>query len=65
MNYYKVTNIEFDFDDEDLTDDEQNEIIDEAKSCLWTSPTEDDLADTITNNTGWCIKSLSYDTIHA
>jgi predicted hydrolase (HD superfamily) len=63
MNYYKITDIEFDFDYEDLTDDEQNEIIQETVSCLWTSPTEDDLADTITNNTGWCIKSLSYDIV--
>jgi hypothetical protein len=66
MNYYKVTNIEFDFDDEDLTQEEQDEIIQETKSCLWDSPNgEESLADVITNNTGWCIKSLSYDTIHA
>lgn len=65
MNYYKVTNIEFDFDGEDLTSDEQNEIIEEAKSCLWTSPTENDLVDTITNNMGWCIKSLQYEVIPA
>jgi hypothetical protein len=60
MNYYKITDIEFDFDDEDLTVDEQNEIIQEATNCLWTSPTENDLVDTITNNMGWCIKSLAY-----
>ena len=65
MNYYKVTDIEFDFDYEDLTDEEKNEIIQETVSCVWTSPTEDELTDTITNNTGWCIKSLSYDIIHA
>jgi hypothetical protein len=65
MNYYKVTSIEFDFDDEDLTQDEMNEIIEETTSCLWTSPTEEDLTDTITNNTGWCIKSLNYDVIAA
>ena len=60
MNYYKITDIEFDFDDEDLTVDEQNEIIQEATNCLWTSPTENDLVYTITNNMGWCIKSLAY-----
>ena len=64
MNYYKITEIEFDFDYEDLTDYEKEEIINEAKNCLWTSPTEDDLVDTITNNTGWCIKSLKYDVIN-
>lgn len=63
MNYYKVTEIEFDFDYEDLTQEEKDEIIQETKSCLWDSPNEEDLADVITNNTGWCIKSLSYNII--
>ena len=63
MNYYKVTEIEFDFDYEDLTQEEKDEIVSETKNCLWTSSTEDDLVDTITNNTGWCIKSLSYNVI--
>jgi hypothetical protein len=65
MNYYKVTEIEFDFDYEDLTQEEKDEIVESATSCLWTSPTEEDLTDTITNNTGWCIKSLQYDVIPA
>ena len=65
MNYYKVTDIEFDFDDEDLTQEEKEEIIQETTSCLWTSPSEDELTDTITNNTGWCIKSLNYEIINA
>jgi hypothetical protein len=65
MNYYKITDIIFDFDDEDLTQDEMNEIVEEATSCLWTSPTEEELVDTITNNTGWCIKSLQYKVIES
>lgn len=65
MNYYKITNIEFDFDGEDLTQEEQDEIIQEATNCLWTSPTEEELTDIITNNTGWCINSLAYDVIVA
>lgn len=64
MNYYKVTDIEFDFDYEDLTQEEQDKIIQETKSCLWDSPTEEELTDTITNNTGWCIKSLQYNVIN-
>jgi hypothetical protein len=60
MKYYQITNIEFDFDDEDLTDEEKDEIVSEATTCLWTSPTEEDLANTITDNMGWCIKSLEY-----
>ena len=65
MNYYKVTNIEFDFDDEDLTQDEQNEIINEATNCLWTSPTEEDLTNTISDNIGYCINSLEYNVVPA
>jgi hypothetical protein len=65
MNYYKITDIIFDFDDEDLTQDEMSEIVEEATSCLWTSPTEEELVDTITNNTGWCIKSLQYKVIES
>ncbi len=65
MNYYKITKIIFDFDDEDLTEDEMNEIVEEATNCLWTSPTEEQLTDTITNNTGWCIKSLQYKVIES
>ena len=63
MNYYKVTEIEFDFDYEDLTQEEKDEIIQDAKECLWDSPNEEDLVDVITNNTGWCIKSLQYEII--
>ena len=65
MNYYKITKIEFDFDGEDLTQEEQDEIIQEATNCLWTSPTEEQLTDTITNNTGLCIKSLQYKVIES
>ena len=65
MNYYKVTNIELDFDGEDLTQDEQNDIIQEATNCLWTSPTEEDLNQTIANNIGYGINSFSYDVVPA
>ena len=65
MNYYKVTEIEFDFDYEDLTQEEKDEIVSETKSCLWDSPDgEESLADVINNNTGWCIKSLAYNVIN-
>ena len=63
MNYYKVTEIEFDFDYEDLTQEEKDAITQDAKECLWDSPNEEDLVDVITNNTGWCIKSLQYQVI--
>ena len=65
MNYYKVTEIEFDFDYEDLTQEEKDEIVSETKSCLWDSPNGgESLADVITNNIGFCVKSLSYNIIN-
>jgi hypothetical protein len=64
MNYYKITEIEFDFDYEDLTEYEKKEIVDDAKSCLWAPPSEEDLVDCISDNTGWCVKSLKYDVIN-
>jgi len=60
MKYYQITDIEFDFDYEDLTDEEKSEIIQETKECLWTPESEEELSDCITNYTGWCIKSLEY-----
>jgi hypothetical protein len=65
MNYYKITEIDFDFDGEDITQEEIGTIVTETKGCLWTSPTEEDLSDIIANNTGWWINSLSYDVIAA
>ena len=64
MNYYKITEIEFDFDYEDLAEYEKEEIINSTKSCLWNPPSEEDLVDCISDNTGWCIKSLKYDVIN-
>lgn len=65
MNYYEVTSIDFDFDYEDLTDDEKQEIVESVTSCLWTPESEDELVDCITDNTGWCIKSIEYNIIPA
>jgi uncharacterized lipoprotein YmbA len=65
MNYYKITQIDFDFDGEDITQEEIDVIVSDTKNCLWTSPTEEELTDTISNNTGWCINSLQYDVIEA
>ena len=61
---YKVTQIEFDFtddlDDEALDVETQDEIYDEVLGQIWEANDEDDLIDTITNATGWCIKSIDY-----
>ena len=61
---FRVTDIEFDFDDyeEGWEGDPipQQEIIDEAIGQIWDADDEYDLVDEITCATGWCIKSLDY-----
>ena len=57
---YQVTEIQFDFDDEDLTDDERDDIIDDTVGHIWEADDEDDLVEEITCATGWCIKSIDY-----
>ena len=58
---YQITDIEFDFDDEDdLDDDYKSDLIDEAVSQIWEADDEDDLVEEITCATGWCIKSIDY-----
>ena len=62
-HFYQVTHIEFDFDGEDLSEEVKDCITYEAKECLWDSPTEDDLVDTISDVVGYCIKSIDYDIV--
>ena len=59
-----VTKIEFDFnddydDDYSLTLDEQNSIINDNLG-IWEVDNEDELVDKISDNSGWCIKSIDY-----
>jgi hypothetical protein len=63
MNYYKITQIDFDFDGEDLTQDEMDSIITEAKSCLWDVPNLNEFGDAIYRNLGYTVTSLQYDSI--
>jgi len=60
---FKITQIDFDFDYEDVTEEEQNEIIKDTTSYLWDSPTEEELVDVITNNTGWTVTNLQYEKV--
>jgi hypothetical protein len=63
---FKITQIEFDFDDaiyEDVTEEEQNEIINDTTSYLWDSPTEEELVDIISDNTGWTVINLQYEKV--
>ena len=64
---YNVTDIEFDFDDGNLieeeyklTFDEEIEIRDLALG-VWEAEDEDDLIEEVTTASGWCIKSIDYE----
>lgn len=57
---FQVTDIEFDFDDEDLTDVERDDIIGDTVGHIWDADDEDDLVEEITCATGWCIKNIDY-----
>ena len=60
-----VTKIEFDFNDEDFLEwqglslDEQISITNDNLG-IWEVDNEDELVDKISDNSGWCIKSIDY-----
>ena len=59
----KLTDIEFDFEDEDgdvLPYDEQVAVVQSVLDDVWEVYDEDELADVISDDTGWCVKSLDY-----
>lgn len=59
---FQVTDIEFDFDDEEneLDDDYKSDLFDETIGQIWEAIDELDLVEEITSATGWCIKSIDY-----
>ena len=57
---YQVTDIEFDFDDEDLHLEEMQDIINDTVGQIWEADDDEDLIEEITCATGWCIKSIDY-----
>jgi len=64
----KVTAIEFDFStdsDEEfvIPESEQYEIKNNVMKKVWHVYEEEELANVISDETGWCIKSLSFDTV--
>ncbi len=59
-----VTKIEFDFNDDyddylSLSLDEQISITNDNLG-IWEVDNEDELVDKISDNSGWCIKSIDY-----
>ena len=57
---YRITDIEFDFDDGFEDGIYAQEIIDETMSTTWEACDADDLVEEITSATGWCVKSIDY-----
>jgi hypothetical protein len=59
---YKVTEIEFDFDDSlyPMSDVEMQEVYDDYVGTFWEADDGDDLVEEITSASGWCIKSIDY-----
>lgn len=60
---FKVTEIEFDWDEETnyaLTSNFMSETISDTLSTVWEAVDGDDLVEEITCATGFCVKSLDY-----
>ncbi len=58
----KLTDIEFDFEDSsgELPYDEQVAVAKSVIGEVFEVESEDELADLISDETGWCVKSLNY-----
>jgi hypothetical protein len=58
----KLTDIEFDFVDSEgeLPYDEQVAVAKSVIGEVFDVDSEDELADAISDETGWCVKSLDY-----
>tara|TARA_B100001989_G_scaffold182626_1_gene132770 strand:+ start:140 stop:331 length:192 start_codon:yes stop_codon:yes gene_type:complete len=57
---YNVNYIQFDFDDEHISNAERIEITQDHLG-VWDADDEDDLIEEITCASGWCIKSIDYE----
>lgn len=68
---FQVTQIEFDFDEYDeyvdntgqeiyLSIIEKQQLVDETISQIWDADDAEHLVDKISDETGWCIKSIDY-----
>tara|TARA_Y100001973_G_C5016038_1_gene240782 strand:- start:66 stop:290 length:225 start_codon:yes stop_codon:yes gene_type:complete len=62
MPFFIVEKIEFDFDDatdEQISQEEKDFITNNALG-VWSVDDEEELVDSITDKTGWCVKSIDY-----
>jgi hypothetical protein len=67
---FQVMSIEFDWtqDDDDwnvLVDEYKQEVIDSVLGEVFEVDAEEELADVITNQTGWYIKNLNYRRVYS
>ena len=58
MKYF-VTKVHFAFDEEWISKDERIEVTQDALG-IWEVDDEDELVDKISDQTGWCIRSIDY-----
>ena len=64
---FNVTDIEFDFDDGNLNEEEYKLTFDEEIEIrdlalgVWDADDEDDLIEEVTTACGWCIKNIDYE----
>ena len=58
---FRVTAIEFDYDQEDEMDAyDKDRLACEVMMDTWEAEDDDDLVDKITIRTGWCINSIEF-----
>ena len=61
MPFFIVEKIEFDFSDSmGIITEQEQEFITDNTLGLWQVEEEENLVDYITDQTGWCIKSIKY-----
>ncbi len=57
---FRVTQIEFDFDDDFEVENYDQDIIDEVLATTWEASDPNDLVEEITCVTGFCVNSIDY-----
>jgi len=57
---FQVTEIEFDFDDNDDFYEDKDHLVSETLSHIWEATDEDNLIEEISWVTSWCIKSINF-----
>lgn len=64
MTSFLVTEIEFDFDNDDSLPSPckafRDELISNVRNAVWSVVDEEELVDFISDETGFCIKSINY-----